>query len=261
MSQDEETTKDNSEEGCCSQCLQRSKGFLTDREQRKFFGMGILYLFAFPILILMIVIGAIKAAPPGEENPNCPAEPNMPWFLVTGGSFLSLFLVIRIILNKLTRYIKNRQDCCDHVTGCFCEFGCNLVYDILVMVMLIMWMITVTWWVARHYIGPDTLYSILGKEGLDNFRASLGDNDTIHNVQWTQEDQEDYCDQLLYLVTFSLLMIGWVVLVVTFLVFLADKIFNKLLCCSLCSSINNKQDEVDNDEERVQLKSSRTIEY
>ena len=62
-------------------------------------------------------------------------------------------------------------------------------------------------------------------------------------VQWTQEDQEDYCDQLLYLVTFSLLMIGWVVLVVTFLVFLADKIFNKLLCCSLCSSINNKQVE------------------
>ena len=70
MSQDEENTEDNNEEGCCSQCLQRSKGFLTDREQRKFFGMGILYLFAFPILILMIVIGAIKAAPPGKTK-NC----------------------------------------------------------------------------------------------------------------------------------------------------------------------------------------------
>ena len=68
------------------------------------------------------------------------------------------------------------------VTGCFCEFGCNLVYDILMMVILVLWMVTVTWWVVRHFIGPDALYSVLGKEGLDSFRASLGDNDTIHKV-------------------------------------------------------------------------------
>ena len=78
--------------------------------------MGVLYLSAFPLLVLMMVVGAIKAAPPGEENPNCPAEPNMPWFLITGGSTLSVFLLFRIALNKLTRYIKNRQDCCDQVS-------------------------------------------------------------------------------------------------------------------------------------------------
>jgi len=224
--------------------------------------MGILYLFGFPILILMIVVGALKAAPPGEDNPDCPAEPNMPWFLITGGAALSVFLIIRICLNKLTRYIKNRQDCCDHVTGCFCEFGCNLVYDILVMVILIMWMITVTWWVVRHYIGPDTLYSVIDREGLDSFRAALGDNDTIHNIQWTEPGEEDYCDKLLYLVTFSCLVLGWVVLVISLLVFLADKIFNKLLCCTLCSSMTG-DDKVDagDDEEQVRLRSRNTIEY
>ena len=101
----------------CSACLARCRGFLTDREQRKVMGMGVLYLSAFPLLVLMMVVGAIKAAPPGEENPNCPAEPNMPWFLITGGSALSIFLFFRIVLNKLTRYIKNRQDCCDQVTS------------------------------------------------------------------------------------------------------------------------------------------------
>ena len=109
---DQESQDDNTQ---CSECLNRCKGFLTDREQRKVWGMGVLYLSAFPLLVLMIVVGAIKAAPPGEENPNCPAEPNMPWFLITGGSTLCVFLLFRIALNKLTRYTKNRQDCCDQV--------------------------------------------------------------------------------------------------------------------------------------------------
>ena len=56
------------------------------------------------------------------------------------------------------------------------------MYDILMMVILVLWMVTVTWWVVRHFIGPDALYSVLGREGLDSFRASLGDNDTIHKV-------------------------------------------------------------------------------
>ena len=57
------------------------------------------------------------------------------------------------------------------------------MYDILMMVILVLWMVTVTWWVVRHFIGPDALYSVLGREGLDSFRASLGDNDTIHKVR------------------------------------------------------------------------------
>ena len=116
----------------CSKCLEGCRGFLTDREKRKLFGMGVslgvnkepcciptlqvLYLVGFPILIVMIVVGALKAAPPGEENPACPAEPNMPWFLVTGGAGISVLLIIRIILNKLTNYVKNNQECCDQVS-------------------------------------------------------------------------------------------------------------------------------------------------
>ena len=119
-------TDDKDERVLCSQCLQRCKGFLTDREQRKLYGMGVLYLAAFPLLLLMIVVGAVKAAPPGDENPNCPAEPNMPWFLVTGGATLAVLLLIRIALNKLTRYVKNRQDCCDHVSLCSADVISNL---------------------------------------------------------------------------------------------------------------------------------------
>ena len=32
-------------------------------------------------------------------------------------------------------------------------------------------------------IGPDALYSVLDQDGLDSFRASLGDN-TVHQVEW-----------------------------------------------------------------------------
>ena len=49
-----------------------------------------------------------------------------------------------------------------------------------------------TWWVVRHYIGPDTLYSVIDREGLDSFRAALGDNDTIHNVSDDNEGDHDY---------------------------------------------------------------------
>ena len=166
----------------CENCGKKFEGFLTDREQRKVWGMGILYVLGFPILLLMIVVGAIKASPPGEENPNCPAEPNMPWFLVIGGVGITILLMVRIVLNKVMHCIKNNQQMCDDVAGCFCEFGCNLIYDMMVIVMIILWMITVTWWVFRHRIGPDKLYSIIGKEKLDTFRGSLCDNDTIHLV-------------------------------------------------------------------------------
>jgi len=76
----------------------RCQGFLTDREQRRVFGVGILYVLGFPILILMTVVGALKATAPGEPNPNCPAEPNMPWFLVTGGVGITIMLLVRIAL-------------------------------------------------------------------------------------------------------------------------------------------------------------------
>ena len=106
----------------------RCQGFLTDREQRRVCGVGILYVLGFPILILMIVVGALKATAPEEHNPNCPAEPNMPWFLLTGGVGITIMLLVRIALNNLLMCVKNKMTCCDDVAGCCCEFSCNLLY-------------------------------------------------------------------------------------------------------------------------------------
>ena len=41
-------------------CSKRCRGFLTDQEQRKVWGVGILYLLGFPILCCMTVIGALE---------------------------------------------------------------------------------------------------------------------------------------------------------------------------------------------------------
>ena len=52
---------ENIEEGfSLYMCSQRFLGFLTDREQRKVWGVNILYLLGFPILCCMILIGALN---------------------------------------------------------------------------------------------------------------------------------------------------------------------------------------------------------
>jgi hypothetical protein len=61
----------------------------------------------------------------------------------------------------------------------------------------------------RHRIGPDSLYSLLGEEKLNNFRASLGDKDVIHVVQFDDPSGVDYCDRTLYMVAFVILTAGW----------------------------------------------------
>jgi len=236
----------------CKNCGKMCNGFLTDREQRKVFGIGILYVLGFPILILMVGVGAVKANAPGEENRNCPAEPNMPWFLVLGGIGIAFLLLVRIALNKILESVKNKKICCYDAAGCLCEFGCNLIYDIFMMVFIMMWMITVTWWVFRHLVGPDNLYSLMSKDKLDAFRASLGDNDTIYQIQFDNPEESSYCDQLLYTVTFLLLSCGWVVLTGALFVFIADKIFNKIVCCRLCRNFNHHQ-LLETDEERTRL--------
>ena len=63
----------------------------------------------------------------------------------------------------------------------------------------------------RHRVGPDALYSLVGEEQLNNFRASLGDKDEIHVVQFTDPDRQDYCDRTLYMVAFVILTAGWLV--------------------------------------------------
>jgi len=235
----------------------RCQGFFTDREQRKVWGVGILYMLGFPILVLMIVVGAINAQDPGEDNPNCPAEPNLPWFLITGGVGISLLLLIRIIVNKCCSCIKNNY--CDKVMGCFCEFGCNLMYDVVAMIMIILWLITVTWWVMRHRVA-DHLYSLVGKESLDNFRSSLGDNDTIHNIQFDVPGEEDYCNAVLYEVAFVLLSLGWLILVGALLVFIVGKIVYNILCCRLCLNLDPGHEELETSDDLDPREKYRALE-
>jgi len=223
-------------------------GFCTDHEQRKIWGMGVLYVLGFPILALMTIIGGLKAAPPGELNPSCPAEPNMPWFLIIGGVGIAILLIVRIALNKCFRCIKNNEKCCDEVMGCFCEFGCSMVYDIFCMFLIILWMITVSWWVFRHRVANE-LYDLIGQENLDSFRFSLGDNDTIHNIQFDDPDQESYCDRLLYELSFALLSAGWLILAGALIVFIIGKICCSIICCGLCRNLEHRPAGGDNDEE------------
>ena len=106
----------------------------------------------------------------------------MPWFLITGGLGIGVLLLLRIALNVCMSRITQKMECCHRNMSCFCEFSCCLLYDVISMVFVVMWMVTVTWWVFRHRIGPEALTRVLGEDIMVNFRAALGDKDIIHDV-------------------------------------------------------------------------------
>ena len=57
----------------------------------------------------------VQAYPYGEPNPNCPAERNLPWFLITGGAGISFLLLARIAINKFTSCVAGSMKCCHHM--------------------------------------------------------------------------------------------------------------------------------------------------
>ena len=71
--------------------------------------------------------------------------------------------------------------------------------------------------------------------------------------------EEDYCDQLLYLLTFVLLGLGRLLLLVNLTVFLAcissgfHSISYPLVCCKLCSSMQRYRAGAVQDEKNVKL--------
>lgn len=83
----------------------------------------------------------------------------------------------------------------------------------------------------------DHLYQAFGEQNVDNFRASLGDNDTIHDIQFVNSSLPSYCDYTLYEVAFVLLALGWFLLVAALLVVLVGKIVYNILCCRLCLNL------------------------
>jgi len=237
----------------CVTCYQCTKGFLTDREHRKVWGVGILYLLGFPILCCMVVVGALKASPYGEPNPNCPAESNMPWFLITGGIGIGVLLLLRIAVNKCMSHITQKMRCCHSIACEISEFSCNLLYDMIFIAFIILWIVPVTWWVFRHWIGPDTLRETLGDEIMINFRDAIGDNDQIHDIQFLDPEESSFCDKSLFMFAFVLLTLGWVVLLGALIVFIVDKIFSKIVCCRLCRNVNIDASSQENESERVHL--------
>ena len=87
-----------------------------------------------------------------------------------------------------------------HLVGLQVGVSCNLCCSIIISFHIS---------VFRHWAGPDALYSLVGKDTLNNFRASLGDKDVIHVVQFTDPDGQDFCDRTLYMVAFVILTAGW----------------------------------------------------
>ena len=61
------------------------------------------------VLIQEMIFVMIQAVAPGDPNPDCPAEPNMPWMLIVGGAGVGLLLLLRIGIVKCLRCIKNNQ--------------------------------------------------------------------------------------------------------------------------------------------------------
>lgn len=77
---------------------------------------------------------------------------------------MGVLLLLRFCVGRCSRSIKEKQvrlemkmfpdptlakTCCDSLTGCFCEFGLTLLYDLVMLVLLVLWMVPVTWWVFR----------------------------------------------------------------------------------------------------------------
>ena len=51
----------------------------------------------------------MQAVAPGDDNPDCPAEPHLPWMLIVGGVGIGLLLLLRIAITKCLRCITNNQ--------------------------------------------------------------------------------------------------------------------------------------------------------
>ena len=80
---------------------------------------------------------------------------------------------------------------------------------------------------------------------------------TLFQIQFSNPEYDSYCDRLLFMVSFVLLSCGWVVLSGALIVFVADKIFNKIVCCRLCQNISAR--DSDREEEEVMLDSSENL--
>ena len=63
----------------------------------------------FIVLNIVLIQEMIQAVAPGDPNPDCPAEPNMPWMLILGGTGIGFLLLLRIAIVKCLRCIKNNQ--------------------------------------------------------------------------------------------------------------------------------------------------------
>ena len=78
----------------------------------------------------------------------------------------------------------------------------------------------------------------------------------IFQIQFVDAESNSFCDQLLYLVASVLLSFDWIVLKGALIVFISDKIFNKIVFCRLCSSITMNKHLLGTDEEQIIIQSN-----
>jgi len=139
------------------------------------------------VSLVMIVMGALHAAPMDAERDSagvlilnctlmeycgCPGEPMIPWYLILGGCLTITLLVLRVVI----------------IRCCACKLVFLTIYDILALVMTILWLIAGT-----------------------KFVMSLHErkNYATHNPN------QDTCDWGLYWFSFVLLVCGWVSVILT----------------------------------------------
>jgi len=146
------------------------------------------------VSLVMIIMGALHAAPVSAgkdtagvilhnctllEYCGCPGEPMIPWYLILGGCFTVILVVVRILL---LRY-------CTPCTVGKCKVSCIFMFDILALVGTTLWLIAGT-----------------------KFVMSLHErkNYATHNPN------QDTCDWALYWFAFVIIICGWIFVFIAF---------------------------------------------
>jgi len=167
-------------------------------------------------------MGALHAAPMDAERDSagvlilnctlmeycgCPGEPMIPWYLILGGCLTITLLVLRVVIIRVSYLFIFSYTCIISSQCCACKLVFLTIYDILALVMTILWLIAGT-----------------------KFVMSLHErkNYATHNPN------QDTCDWGLYWFSFVLLVCGWVSVILTTLYCTIARFchcLHQVICC------------------------------
>jgi len=167
--------------------------------------------------LVMIIIGSIyvdrslaDALSGGNSNSNndlylkslttgCPGQPILPWYLIIAGALTIILLVGRILICR----VCSRED----IDSSRCDLSYLLIYDIIFFIITLIWLS-----VGTHYV-----------------------NDLhLRKNYFTNHPNQDTCDFGLYWYTFSIIVLGWLTVVLC-LVWIVNKYARALCNCITCN--------------------------